>query len=242
MLTLTLLRIGSPHLPHIYEEHFHSLLIVINLSFLSYLTIWKWSTSITVLPSSGMTLFVQNEQDVNCTWLQDSCHEIWNDANGQLWLLAGGLFLHLTLHWRCLFAASATNAGSRVEGKRDWESTQVGTVPVHALTLLLLQCFPSQMSLAIFAQQWLCNVKSAQVLKLKLETELKSRIKEWLDLVLDLVWSQQAGGATGRPPQGGSGGAEDGAGHQGECGRHHQIRSTSQLDDNHGRQANLAKV
>ena len=45
-----------------------------------------------------------------------------------------------------------------------------------------------------------------------------------LYFVVDLVVDQQAGGPTGRPPQGRSGGAENGAGHQGECGRHHQIR------------------
>ena len=41
---------------------------------------------------------------------------------------------------------------------------------------------------------------------------------------------QQAGGPTGQPPQGRSGGAENGAGHQGECGRHHQIRLTGHLN------------
>ena len=52
--------------------------------------------------------------------------------------------------------------------------------------------------------------------------------------VVALVRDQQTGGSTGRPPQGRCGGAEDGAGHQGECGRHHQIRSTAQLNHNHG--------
>ena len=59
------------------------------------------------------------------------------------------------------------------KAKGSWESTQVGTVPVHALPLLLLQCFPPQMSLATNTEQWLCNIKSAEELKLKLETKLK---------------------------------------------------------------------
>ena len=133
-----------------------------------------------VLGSSDMILFVQNEQHVNCTWLQDACHEIWNDANGQLWLGAGGL-LHLTLHCRCLFAASAPSAGSRVEGKREWESTQVGTVPVHAL-LPLPRCFPSLMSLAITSEQWLWK----HWISTSVEIEFGDRIeKEWL---IHLCW------------------------------------------------------
>ena len=59
------------------------------------------------------------------------------------------------------------------KAKGNWESTQVGTVPLHALLLLLHQCFPPQMSLATNTEQWLCNIKSAQVLKSKLETKLK---------------------------------------------------------------------
>ena len=119
----------------------------------------------------------------------------------------------------------STFCRSRVGWKREWESTQVGAVPLPACSRLPFS--------------WNSNGSSwtDQVLKLETpdglsKTRLKNtRTKEWLIfLVADLVREQQTGGPTGRPPQGRCGGAEDGAGHQGECGRNHQIRSTSRLN------------
>ena len=152
---------------------------------------------------SNAVLFGQNVQDLNRTKSEmmptASCDQ--EQVVSYIELYTGAAYLQCN-KCRIIF-----------EGKTEWESTQVGTVPVPACNA------PTFHFWHVFRYHHLPMTVTVHIKYWNKKKHLNIG-NNW-SWGLDLVPNHQAGGPTGRPPRQRGGGAEDGAGHQGECGRHH---------------------